>query len=40
MPNWMRVGLQQLAESLLIYLDDTFEVNQSPDATFNTGERF
>lgn len=40
MPNWMRVGLQPLDESRLIYLDDTFEAIRSPEAAFDKGERY
>lgn len=39
MPNWVRVGLQPIDESRLLYLDDTFEAIRSPDAAFHEGER-
>ncbi len=40
MPNWMRVGLQPLDESRLIYLEDTFESIRNPAAAFDNGERY
>jgi spermidine/putrescine transport system substrate-binding protein len=39
MPNWMRVGLQPIDESRLLYLDDAFEAIRSPDAAFENGNR-
>jgi len=39
MPNWMRVGLQPIDESRLLYLGDTFETIRSPDAAFENGAR-
>ncbi len=40
MPSWMRVGLQPLDESRLIYLDDSFESIRNPAAAFHEGERY
>ncbi|MDA0220381.1 MAG: extracellular solute-binding protein [Proteobacteria bacterium] len=39
MPNWVRVGLQPIDESRLLYLGDTFESIRSPEAAFEKGAR-